>query len=57
MSEFIHFHNFQCLHAALYKTSLMGLLHLKHRELDLNAKNKAGLTPLHQFVTRGDLGK
>uniref|UniRef100_A0A1I8B5N7 phospholipase A2 n=1 Tax=Meloidogyne hapla TaxID=6305 RepID=A0A1I8B5N7_MELHA len=45
-----------CLHAALFKTSLMSVLHLKHSELDLNSKNKAGLTPLHQFVIAGDFG-
>uniref|UniRef100_A0A915LLK6 phospholipase A2 n=2 Tax=Meloidogyne incognita group TaxID=654580 RepID=A0A915LLK6_MELJA len=27
-----------------------------HSELDLNSKNKAGLTPLHQFVIAGDFG-
>jgi hypothetical protein len=34
----------------------MGVLYLKHKELDLDAKNTAGHTPLHQFVTRSDLG-
>ncbi|KAL3075125.1 hypothetical protein niasHS_013348 [Heterodera schachtii] len=45
-----------CLHAANQKASLMNLLQLKHKELDLNVRNKAGFTPLHQFVMRGDLG-
>ncbi|KAL3098401.1 hypothetical protein niasHT_022765 [Heterodera trifolii] len=45
-----------CLHAANQKASLMSLLQLKHKELDLNARNKAGFTSLHQFVMRGDLG-
>ncbi|KAL3108003.1 hypothetical protein niasHT_018304 [Heterodera trifolii] len=45
-----------CLHAANQKASLMGLLQLKHKELDLNVRNKAGFTPLHQFVMREDLG-
>ncbi|KAL3100875.1 hypothetical protein niasHT_029296 [Heterodera trifolii] len=44
-----------CLHAANQKASLMSLLQLKHNELDLNARNKAGFTPLHQFVMREDL--
>uniref|UniRef100_A0A914IAW7 Uncharacterized protein n=1 Tax=Globodera rostochiensis TaxID=31243 RepID=A0A914IAW7_GLORO len=45
-----------CLNAANQKTSLMSLLHLKHKEMDLNAKNKADFTPLHQFVIREDIG-
>ncbi|KAI3420797.1 hypothetical protein GPALN_014417 [Globodera pallida] len=45
-----------CLHAANQKASLLSLLHLKHKEMDLNAKNKAGFTPLHQFVIREDIG-
>uniref|UniRef100_A0AC35GL51 Phospholipase A2 n=1 Tax=Panagrolaimus sp. PS1159 TaxID=55785 RepID=A0AC35GL51_9BILA len=44
------------LHAALYKTSLMGLLYLQHKNLDLNAKNKAGLAALHLYTSRRDLG-
>uniref|UniRef100_A0A183BW21 ANK_REP_REGION domain-containing protein n=1 Tax=Globodera pallida TaxID=36090 RepID=A0A183BW21_GLOPA len=45
-----------CLHAVNQKTSLLSLLHLKHKEMDLNAKNKSGFTPLHQFVIREDIG-
>ncbi|KAI1725474.1 ankyrin repeats (3 copies) domain-containing protein [Ditylenchus destructor] len=44
------------IHNALYKTPLMGVLFLKHKEMNLNAKNKAGLTALHQYTTRGDIG-
>ncbi|KAL3121988.1 hypothetical protein niasHT_008582 [Heterodera trifolii] len=45
-----------CLHAAKQKASLMSLLQLKHNELELNARNKAGFTLLHQFVMHEDLG-
>lgn len=38
------------LHVAQHKTPLMGLLLLKHTDLDLNAKNKAGQTPLHIYT-------
>ena len=34
----------------------MGLLYLKSNEIDLNAKNKAGLTALQLFVAKGDIG-
>jgi calcium-independent phospholipase A2 len=34
----------------------MGVLYLKNKELDLNAKNKAGQTALHLFTSRGELG-
>uniref|UniRef100_A0A0K0DPW3 phospholipase A2 n=1 Tax=Angiostrongylus cantonensis TaxID=6313 RepID=A0A0K0DPW3_ANGCA len=38
------------LHVAMYKTPLMGLLFLKCKEVELNAKNNAGQTPLHIFT-------
>ncbi|KHJ96736.1 ankyrin repeat protein [Oesophagostomum dentatum] len=38
------------LHVAMYKTPLMGLLLLKCKDVDLNAKNNAGQTPLHIFT-------
>lgn len=44
------------LHAALFKGPLLGLLSLKSKEMDLNAKNKAGQTALHLLAIRGDLG-
>lgn len=44
------------LHVAEYKTPLHALLHLKHQDLDLNAKNRAGQTPLHIYSSRNDLG-
>lgn len=44
------------LHAALFKSPLLGLLSLKSKELDLNAKNKAGQTALHLLTIKGDLG-
>uniref|UniRef100_A0A8R1TV84 phospholipase A2 n=1 Tax=Onchocerca volvulus TaxID=6282 RepID=A0A8R1TV84_ONCVO len=44
------------LHAAQFKTPLMGLLYLKHKELDLNARNNSGQAPIHMYVSRGDLG-
>ncbi|VDN07642.1 unnamed protein product [Thelazia callipaeda] len=44
------------LHAAQFKTPLMGLLSLKHKELNLNARNNAGQAPIHMYVSRGDLG-
>ncbi|CAD5215806.1 unnamed protein product [Bursaphelenchus okinawaensis] len=44
------------LHSAMYKMPLLGLLNLRHKELDLNGKNKAGLTPLHLYCSRGDVG-
>ncbi|MCP9266140.1 hypothetical protein DINM_021623 [Dirofilaria immitis] len=44
------------LHAAQFKTPLMGLLSLKHKELDLNARNNAGQAPIHMYVSRSDVG-
>lgn len=44
------------LHAATYKLPLMGVLNLRHKELDMNAQNKAGLTPLHLYCSRGEVG-
>ncbi len=44
------------LHAALYKTPLMGLLALRRNELDLNARNLSGQTPLHIHSHREDVG-
>ncbi|KAJ1359716.1 85/88 kDa calcium-independent phospholipase A2 [Parelaphostrongylus tenuis] len=44
------------LHAAMYKAPLMGLLFLKSKEIDLNAKNCAGQTPLHIFTHKGEIG-
>ncbi|KAK6034605.1 ankyrin repeat protein [Cooperia oncophora] len=44
------------LHVAMYKTSLMGLLLLKNKDIDLNAKNNAGQTALHIFTHKGDIG-
>lgn len=45
------------LHAACYKMPLLGVLYLKNKELDLNAKNKAGQTALHIYTSRGDIGQ
>ncbi|VDM74649.1 unnamed protein product [Strongylus vulgaris] len=44
------------LHVATHKTPLMGLLLLKCKDVDLNAKNNAGQTPLHIFTHRGEIG-
>ncbi len=44
------------LHAALYKQPLMALLSLRRAELDLNARNHAGQTPMHIYTHRGDMG-
>lgn len=44
------------LHVAMYKNSLMGLLYLQARHLDLNIRNKAGQTPLHVYTIRDELG-
>jgi hypothetical protein len=44
------------LHAAHFKQPLMALLSLRVGELDLNAVNIAGQTPLHLYTHRGDLG-
>ncbi|KAI6235237.1 Phospholipase A(2) [Aphelenchoides besseyi] len=44
------------LHAALYKLPLMGVLNLRRKELDLNARNKAGQTALHLYTSRGEMG-
>lgn len=38
------------LHVAMYKTPLMGLLLLKSKDVDLNATNDAGQTPLHIYT-------
>lgn len=44
------------LHAACFKMPLLGVLYLRHKELDLNAKNRAGQTALHIYTSRGDIG-
>ncbi|ETN77376.1 ankyrin repeat protein, partial [Necator americanus] len=44
------------LHVAVYKTPLMGLLLLKCKDVNLNAKNYAGQTPLHIFTHKGEIG-
>ncbi|EYC15098.1 hypothetical protein Y032_0038g3630 [Ancylostoma ceylanicum] len=44
------------LHAAMYKTPLMGLLLLKCKDVNLNAKNYAGQTPLHIFTHKDEIG-
>ncbi|RCN28484.1 ankyrin repeat protein [Ancylostoma caninum] len=40
----------------MYKTPLMGLLLLKCKDVNLNAKNNAGQTPLHIFTHKGEIG-
>ncbi|CAJ0609994.1 unnamed protein product [Cylicocyclus nassatus] len=44
------------LHVATHKTPLMGLLLLKCKDVDLNARNNAGQTPLHIFTHKGEIG-
>uniref|UniRef100_A0A7E4VRA1 phospholipase A2 n=1 Tax=Panagrellus redivivus TaxID=6233 RepID=A0A7E4VRA1_PANRE len=44
------------LHVATYKASLMGLLYLQGKNIDLNVRNKAGQTALHIYTARTDLG-
>lgn len=45
------------LHAACFKMPLLGVLYLRHKELEINAKNKAGQTALHIYTSRGDIGR
>ncbi|VDK47120.1 unnamed protein product [Cylicostephanus goldi] len=44
------------LHVATHKTPLMGLLLLKCKDVDMNARNNAGQTPLHIFTHKGEIG-
>ncbi|CAJ0607980.1 unnamed protein product [Cylicocyclus nassatus] len=44
------------VHAAKYKSSLVGLMMLKSDDIDLDATNNIGQTPLHIYTHKGAIG-